>query len=202
MTTRSVPALAALLLLAPAAVLGDASFTSAEQEGQPAVYLELDPESPNNELRLKVMVDGVEDLYGVSFQLRYPDRILRFEEEQTTEGDLLATVPPPADDEEADSSEDEEPAEVETFLVARRRAPKRVIVGLTRVGEEPGISGSGHLLTLVFRARADIRGRGKFRWEENDLVDSTGFPIQEVEWVKGTAVVNTVQPPVPPSPPR
>ena len=126
-------------------------------------------------LILEVRANDVTDLYGVSFTLQFPKKLVRFPKSRPTaivEGPFLS-----------------ENGAVETILVFKDDK-KNIIVGLTRKGEVTGVSGSGVLLTLEFRGLG-VAGRKVFRLRQTDAADSQMSIIEGFSWFAGRIEVST-----------
>jgi hypothetical protein len=117
-------------------------------------------------LRLDLSARSVTDLYGVAFDLVYPNQILAFD--AATQGTFLGGV--------ATSLQVDEPS------------PGRLVVGLSRLGAVSGVSGSGVVLTLEFASRATA-GSGSFAFQNNAAFDSAGDAIAGVGWGGGSVSV-------------
>lgn len=179
------PAVLAVLLLAAAAVLlstacggggggggptappppaSGLTFTPAAGGGDDAVVLRRQG-TGNDTLVLDVAVEGVEGLYGVFFDLRYPDALLDFE--GSSEGSFL----------NVDGA---------ATVLEIAEQPGNLVVGLSRLGDVAGRSGSGVLLTLRFRAVSG--GNGSLTFERNGAVAANGQPLN-LSWSGGTVQI-------------
>lgn len=101
-------------------------------------------------LVLEVRATGVQDLYGVGFDLTYPNTLLHFE--GATPGFL------------------NDGQQVSFNMV--ETASGTLVVGYSRLGAVAGASGSGVLLTLRFTATA--AGTGRFAFAQNVAFNSRG----------------------------
>lgn len=119
---------------------------------------------------LDVDARSVTDLYGVSFILTYPDTLLAFSNNSESEGTFLS-----------------ESGSVATDLQAAERTPGEVTVGITRLGDVPGASGSGLLLSLEFTRRA--AGTGRMDMTDTNALDSVGVVQADITWVSGSVTV-------------
>lgn len=117
-------------------------------------------------LELELRADGVQGLYGVAFDLRYPAQILRFE--SLTEGPFLGT------------------GGVATSAHGVVAGDGTVVVGVTRLGAVSGVNGSGVIATLRFAAVA--AGEGALSFEDNAAIDPEGV-ILDLSWRAGTVRV-------------
>ena len=119
---------------------------------------------------LDVEVQGVTDVYGVSFLLTYPDSLLAFSRNSESAGTFLSAN-----------------GEFEIDLQASERNAGEVTVGISRLGEVAGASGSGLLLSLEFTRRA--AGTGRMEMTDHDALDSYGVVQGEVDWISGSITV-------------
>lgn len=119
---------------------------------------------------LDVDAQSVTDLYGVSFVLHYPATLLAYSNNSETEGTFLS-----------------ESGAVNTDLQVNERRAGEVTVGISRLGEVPGASGSGPLLSLEFTRRA--AGTGRMEMMDHDALDSFGEVQVEVSWISGSVTV-------------
>ncbi|MDD5772853.1 MAG: cohesin domain-containing protein [bacterium] len=87
----------------------------------------------NNEFSLEVSVNNISDLFAVPFYLTYDPKILQFV--SAKEGPFLG--------QDGNST---------TFLFSNDINRGRVIVGLTRLGKVKGVSGSGSIMVINFKA--------------------------------------------------
>lgn len=169
---------AALIVLAALAACGGGSptrppppppptssltFTPGAASGGSAVVLARTGPTGGSDLHLAVEARQVSSLYGVAFDLGYPASILSYE--GATVGDFLGQ---------------------DGFQVSLQVADEtgNLIVGVTRLGDVPGASGSGMLLTLRFRAVGS--GTGSLSFSRTQAVDADGRPIGGVTFVGGT----------------
>ena len=114
---------------------------------------------------LRVMANDVTDLYGVSFDLDFPGRRLDFLAGASGEGTFLSAN-----------------GAVETAFEVLRQPAGNLIVGITRLGEVEGVSGTGTLMELAFSI-ADGAGQGTFRFTDNDAVDSSLDFLDATQWL-------------------
>lgn len=119
-------------------------------------------------LDLELRAEQVTDLYGVSFDLRYPSGNLRLD--SSAEGPFLGA-----------GGED-------TFFEVAEPTPGRLVVGLSRVGQAPGADGTGVLLQLRFTAVA--AGNGSLSFEANRAYASDGSQMGGVQWLGGSVQIN------------
>jgi hypothetical protein len=104
-----------------------------------------------NNLFLDVRAATVQDLYGVSFDLRVP-ALLRFT--GRTQGTFLAA------------------GGVQTAFQVTENPTGNLVVGLTRLGGAAGVDGSGVLMTLQFSA--STAGTGAFEFANGAALDAAG----------------------------
>ena len=116
---------------------------------------------------LDVEAQEVTDLYGVSFVLSYPNSLLSFRRGSATEGPFLGGS--------------------RTELIVKQRSPGELTVGLSRINEVPGVSGSGLLLSLEFETRSS--GSGSMSLTDEAAVDSVGQQQVDVNFIGGTVNV-------------
>ena len=114
-------------------------------------------------LLLEVRANSVTDLYGVAFDLRYPNTVLRYV--GATQGTFLPGA---------------------SFQVVEGPAGT-LVVGLSKLGTVAGTSGSGVLMTLQFQSVAS--GTGAFTFANNQAIDSTFTNLTSLSWSAGTAAV-------------
>jgi hypothetical protein len=117
-------------------------------------------------LILEVRANSVNNLYGVAFDLRYPSNILQLV--QASSGPFLGSP---------------------TLQSSPGSTPGVVVVGLSKLGNAAGATGSGVLMTLEFRAIA--AGDGTFSFEQNTAVSSSGATIDNFGWAAGTVRVTS-----------
>lgn len=138
-------------------------FTAAGAAGANSVFLASGSGSNANTLVLEVRASQVTDLYGVAFDLAYPSAQLQFVE--ATPGPLLGAA---------------------GSVQAAPGAGGNLIVGGTHLGNVPGATGSGVIMTLRFNAIA--AGNGQFQFSRNSALDSDGG-LLPVTWVAGSVQV-------------
>lgn len=115
-------------------------------------------------LFLEVRATTVTDLYGVAFDLRYPNTALQFV--RATAGGFLGGG---------------------ATLQAIEATPGTIVVGASRLGQVAGVTGSGLLMTLEFTAPA--AGSGTFSFAENTALNASGSPMPGLTWAAGTVTV-------------
>ena len=111
-------------------------------------------------LEIEVYAVGVDDLYGVSFELRFPADLLRYE------SPVRGVFP---------------------SLEAREAGAGRLLVGATHLGAVAGLSGGGTIVIAHFTAIAN--GNGRFDFSGEEAFDSFGDQLA-LNWHGGTVVVD------------
>jgi hypothetical protein len=144
-------------------------FTADAPAGTNSVYLAQGSSSVANRFRLDVRASQVNDLYGVSFNLEYPEARLRFLPGSTSEGSFLSS-------------------NGSTDLIVEEDSPGLIVVGLSLLGDVEGRDDSGTLLSLEFETLS--AGSGPIQMRQHDAVNSTGDVMDEVEWIGGTVNVS------------
>lgn len=139
------------------------TFTSQGGSASNSIVLASGPGTNANSLALEVRAQNVDDLYGLAFDLRFPAAVLQYV--RVTPGPLL------------------EGGSVQAAV----SGSGTLVVGASRLGEVPGIDGSGVLLTLEFNAIA--AGEGALSFARNSAFDSDGRPITGVTWGAGSVRV-------------
>lgn len=139
------------------------TFTPGGTAGGNVVVLARTGATGGGNLDLAVQASEVTDLYGVAFDLGYPASVLDFE--GATQGDFLA-----------------QGGFQVSFQVAEETG--NLIVGITRLGAVPGVSGSGTLATIRFNAIAS--GSGAISFSRQQAVGPDGAPVAGLEFVGGT----------------
>ena len=114
-------------------------------------------------LFLEVRANSVTDLYGVAFDLHYPNAVLQYV--RADDGGFLGGG---------------------TFQVAES-TPGTLVVGASKLGSVTGSAGSGVLLILEFRATA--AGNGTFTFADNTAFNAAGSPMSGLTWAAGTVTV-------------
>lgn len=119
-------------------------------------------------LVLSLEATSVTDLYGIAFDLSYPSDALTFR--SATEGTFL-----------------DQNNTVETSLQVAEMPTGTLVVGLSRLGELPGRTGTGTLLRLEFARRAT--GSGSLFFAKNQAFNANGAAISGVVWSAGSVTV-------------
>ena len=143
---------------APAAPVPTAgiSFSPATAQG---AAIALRGSTSGSTLEIEVYAAGVDDLYGLSFELRFPAELLRF---------------------------DDHGPGVFPSLEVREAAAGRLLVGATHLGPAAGLSGGGAIVVVRFTAIAN--GSGRFDFSGEEAFDSFGDRLV-LNWHGGTVVV-------------
>lgn len=176
MNKKTLPLLLSLLVMLPIASCGDdedddegggalsVTFT-ASNSNPPANSISLQGASASGPaFTVNVNVTDVVDLYGASYTLTWSPGVLEYIGAANS-GYFGAG---------------------DNFQVALENgAQGRLVVGHTRVGSVPGVTGSGTLHTLSFRAIA--AGSTGVQFESVRLADSTGAVIANVQFFGGSA---------------
>jgi hypothetical protein len=138
-------------------------FTAQGTPGTNTLFLARGAATTATNLVLELRASQVTDLYGVAFDLTYPNTQLQFV--RVTPGPLLANG----------------------AAQAAAAGTGTLIVGGTHLGNVPGASGSGVVLTLEFTAIA--AGTGSFAFSSNTALDSDGDTVSGVAWLAGSVQV-------------
>jgi len=144
------------------------SFTPGGAAGANSLALAQGAGTNSTTLVLELRASQVEGLYGVAFDLAYPGATLTYT--RASEGSFLASAGAPT-----------------SFQVAQP-TPGSLVVGLSRLGQQAGVSGSGVLLSLEFAAGAN--GSGALTFSRNLAYAADGTPQAGVAWTAGTVQVN------------
>ncbi len=155
-------------------------FVGSEIPGLDTIYLRgVGSTNPGGLLRVEVWANEVTDLYGLSFVLQFPQTHFRFPKMRSTvfvEGPFLG-----------------EGGGASTVL-AVRQVGQEIIIGNTRTGQVPGVSGSGLLMTLEFRGLG-VAGKKRFRLRRTNAFDSSGAVAEDYSWLSGQAIVTVSESP-------
>lgn len=141
------------------------SYTPGSSAGGASVVL-VEQSASGDLLTLRLEGRSFDDVYGLFFDLAYPSGVLSFE--GASEGSFLSSG-----------------GAATAFEIAEQ--PGNLIVGLSRLGAAPGVSGNGDLLTLRFRGTA--AGGGDLSFSRNQGVASDGDPLT-LDWVGGSVTVS------------
>lgn len=154
----------------PPAPVERVTFTPSSTAGANSIHLaQVSVAGMPRLLRLEVRANEIADLFGVGFDLDFPQGNLEWVEAGTVEGDFLSADGTP------------------TELIVLERPAGNLIVGLTRLGPVAGVDGSGVLLTLDFTATAS--GNEPIVFAANNALDSTGDEVEGVAWIDGRVEV-------------
>ncbi len=115
--------------------------------------------STASSLFLELRATQATDLYGVAFDLTYPSGQLAYA------GAVAG------------------PALQQATVQASVSTPGTLVVGVSSLGQVPGLTGSGVLATLRFDAVA--AGEGRFAFARNQAFRSNGQPVAGLSWIGG-----------------
>lgn len=132
------------------------SFSPATPDG---AAIALRGNASGSTLEIEVYAVGVEDLYGLSFELRFPANLLRYESHSRG---------------------------VFPSVEATEAAAGRLLVGATHLGPVAGLSGGGAILFVRFTAIAN--GNGRFDFSGEEALDSFGDRLG-LNWHGGTVSI-------------
>ena len=144
------------------------TFSPAGAGGTNTVTLARNAATAGTTLVLDVVATEVAGLYGAAFDLEFPSDVLGFS--TGTEGDFL-----------------DEMGATQTSFQITETSPGNLVVGVTRLGDVPGLSGSGTLLTLEFTGTT--AGAGNLRFLGNQLFNADGSAQNGVTWQGGSVQV-------------
>ena len=139
------------------------AFTAQGTPGANSLFLARGAATTATNLVLELRANQVTDLYGVAFDLTYPDTQLQFV--RVTPGPLLANG----------------------AAQAAAAGTDTLVVGGTHLGNVAGATGSGVVLTLEFSAVA--AGTGSFSFARNSALDSDGDTVAGMAWLAGSVQV-------------
>ena len=142
------------------------TWTSAGAANPSSITLRRQVGNTGSTLVLEVVATSVQDLYGVAFDVLYPANLLSFQ--GATEGSFL-----------------NDGGEQTSFQAAGTGGT--LILGVTRLGNAPGTSGSGVLMTLRFSAAGN--GGSTVRFDNNFGIDPEGARLAGLEWAGGSVTV-------------
>jgi hypothetical protein len=148
----------------PPPTLPSVTFTPTSAAGAGSIALGMGAASTPTSLSLEVRSGGLQNLYGVGFDLQYPANLLQIT--QVTSGPLLS----------GGTSQ-------QSLMTGN------VIIGVSRLGVVPGVSDAGVIVTLQFKPLAS--GTGLFSFSRNTALDSAGKPIT-VNWIAGSVTTVVV----------
>ena len=127
------------------------------------VSLVPDPVGGRN-LLLRVEASEIVDLYGLSFDVKFPKKRLRWRKNIKTAGAFFSDAENAA-----------------TTIIAKQKPRGTLRVGITRLGELPGVTGSGVVLDIGFVNR-NKSGPRELVLSETEVFDSNGLPIADAVW--------------------
>lgn len=151
----------------PSAPPPGATFTPEGSAGANSISLSQNPASNANRLFLDVRADQINDLFGINLELTYPNNVLRYA--AASEGGFLGS------------------ANVDTSFVVAEPSPGELVIGLTRLRDVQGRSGSGVLCTLEFTLPA--AGNGAFTFSQTEAFAPRGALKPGVTWLSGSVQV-------------
>lgn len=143
------------------------TFTPAGSPGTDTVYLAEGSSADPNILSLEIRANQVGNLYGVSFDLVFPNNLVQWSSGTTQEGSFL----------NANNS-------VRTELLISNQPANTLVIGHSRLGAVAGASGSGLLFTLRFVGVSD--GAGSMQIQNAAAFDSQGNQIAGFVFLGGT----------------
>ena len=114
-------------------------------------------------LVLEVRAEGVNDLYGAAFDLRYPGNLLDYQ--ARVAGPFLGP---------------------DVSVQVSETGPGSLVVGISRLGALPGVNGTGVLLELELSTLAN--GSGPMRFENEAALAGDGLEIP-MGWGSATVTV-------------
>ncbi len=145
-------------------------FTPNGAPGSDTIHLDgNDTADTTSDFTLEVRASQVTDLYGVSFDLEFPEDLLTFRRNGVDVGSFL------------------EAGGVEPEILVKRQGDT-LVIGISRIGNRAGVDGSGVLFTIRFR-NGGKAGDGAFRFRSNNAVDSEGNVIEATDWIAGSVEV-------------
>lgn len=143
------------------------TFVGSGSPGTNSIVLAEAPGTSADQLALRVEATSVTDLYGVAFDLVYPNELLAFK--GVTEGTFISGG-----------------GQFATSFELSQGADGALIVGLSRLGQVAGATGSGTLMTI--RLAKVAGGQGSISLQKREAVDSAGGELAP-SWAGGTVTV-------------
>ncbi len=116
---------------------------------------------------LDVVETNVSDLYAVSVDIEFPNNLMNFRQNRTSEGVFLK-----GDD------------KAKTELIIEERPAGNLVIGYSRLEQVDGVDGSGVLFSIEFTLVSS--GSGSFDLLRTALVDPFGETQDGVSWVGGS----------------
>ena len=147
-----------------------AAFTPAGPTGANSISLATGQGGSATVFVLDVDATGVSDVYGFSFDLEYPSKLMDLRTRKINEGSFLPG-----------------PDDVRTELVVEERPAGNLVIGYSRIGQVGGADGSGLLFSLEFALIGN--GRGPLTLERTDVIDPFGETQSGVSWIGGSIQV-------------
>lgn len=144
-----------------------ATFTPQGTPGANSISLSQNPASTADRLFLDVRASQITNLFGINLELSYPSTVLRYA--AASEGGFLAGT------------------NTGTSFVVAEPSQGELVIGLTRLRDVQGRSGSGVLCTLEFTLPA--AGNGAFTFVETEAFGPQGAPKPGVTWLSGSVQV-------------
>lgn len=144
------------------------TFTPDRAASGNSIFLDAGTGGSSTVFVLNVEANSVTDLYGVGIVLKYPNDLLGFRRGSASEGPFLT-------------------GGERVELIVKQRSPGELTIGISRIREAPGVSGSGVLLSLEFDTRN--AGSGSMNLSEEVAVDSVGQAQEDVTFIGGTVNV-------------
>jgi hypothetical protein len=148
----------------PTATPGSGITFTAASTG-PGIVLAQGSGTSSSSLTIDVRAAQVTGLYGIAFDLDYPSAALHYQ--SAAAGTFLGSS-----------------GQVSMQVV--ESAPGHLVVGVTRLGDVAGVSGSGVVASLVFTPVAN--GSGPFTFSHNTAYQSEGSTVT-LQWAGGTVTV-------------
>lgn len=146
------------------------SFSPAGSPGTNTVYLAQASSTDPNILNLEIRANQVTDLYGVAFDLVFPNTLLQWSSGTTREGGFLSSN-----------------GTVLTELLISNQPANVLVIGHSRLGPVSGAGGSGLLFSLRFVGVSD--GTGNFQIQNGTGFDSQGNAIPGFVFLGGAVSV-------------
>ncbi|MGB6361422.1 MAG: hypothetical protein WBG64_02010, partial [Thermoanaerobaculia bacterium] len=146
------------------------NFSPAGSPGTNAVYLAQAGSSEPNILTLEIRANQVNNLYGVGFDLIFPNNLLQWSSGTTREGQFLSAN-----------------GTVLTELLISNQPANTLVIGHSRLGAVAGVGGTGLLFSLRFVGVSD--GQGSFQIQNGAGFDSQGNQIPGFVFLGGTVSV-------------
>lgn len=143
------------------------TFTAAGTPGPDTIFFAENTATDGSRLVLNLHTRNVTALYGISLAFDYPSNVLQYS--SVAEGGFLRQD------------------NVNTSLLIDEPETGEILIGLTRLGNVGGRSGSGLLLTLEFEATA--AGSGDFELTQTEAFGPQARLKPEIRWLSGSVRV-------------